>query len=104
MTDVEFLAHLRDLDIQVYVEGLRLRCNAPEGVLTPQLQAEIAEHKSELIALLQGSQFNQADPQIVPISRNRVLPLSFAQQRLWFLDQLVPENPFYNVPFSLRLI
>jgi amino acid adenylation domain-containing protein len=100
---VEFLAHLRDLDIQVYVEGLRLRCNAPEGVLTPQLQAEIAEHKSELIALLQGSQFNQADPQLIPISRNRVLPLSFAQQRLWFLDQLVPENPFYNVPFAVRL-
>ncbi|WP_224242635.1 non-ribosomal peptide synthetase [Hyalangium gracile] len=42
-------------------------------------------------------------PTIAPASRTGSLPLSFAQQRLWFLDQLSPGNPFYNVSWSIAL-
>ncbi|HEY0406879.1 MAG TPA: amino acid adenylation domain-containing protein, partial [Pyrinomonadaceae bacterium] len=42
-------------------------------------------------------------PPLAPVARDRELPLSFAQQRLWFLDQLVPGNPFYNVDTTTRL-
>ncbi|MEA2601550.1 MAG: hypothetical protein QOF89_2542, partial [Acidobacteriota bacterium] len=44
-----------------------------------------------------------AAPPLVPVSREGSLPLSFAQQRLWLLDQLAPGNPFYNLPGALRL-
>lgn len=35
-------------------------------------------------------------PPIVPVSRDRDLPLSFSQQRLWFLEQLKPGDPLYH--------
>jgi amino acid adenylation domain-containing protein len=40
---------------------------------------------------------------ILPVSRERELPLSFAQQRLWFFDRLRPNSAFYNVPAALHL-
>ncbi len=42
-------------------------------------------------------------PAIVPVSRDQELSLSFAQQRLWFIDQIEPGNPFYNIPIVVRL-
>ncbi len=40
---------------------------------------------------------------IVPVSREGHLPLSFAQQRLWFLDRLMPDSALYNIPSAMRL-
>ncbi|HSK77319.1 MAG TPA: amino acid adenylation domain-containing protein, partial [Thermoanaerobaculia bacterium] len=42
-------------------------------------------------------------PPLVPVPREGPLPLSFAQQRLWFLDRMEPGNAAYNVPGALRL-
>ena len=44
--------------------------------------------------------------QTMPIeraSRDEELPLSFAQQRLWFLDRLEPDTSVYNLPTAIRL-
>ncbi|HSK79061.1 MAG TPA: non-ribosomal peptide synthase/polyketide synthase, partial [Thermoanaerobaculia bacterium] len=42
-------------------------------------------------------------PPVVPVPRDGLLPLSFAQERLWVIDQLEPGTIAYNLPTGLRL-
>jgi len=42
-----------------------------------------------------------AAPPIRPVPRDADLPLSFAQERLWFLDRLAPGNAGYHIPLAL---
>ncbi|HET8891758.1 MAG TPA: amino acid adenylation domain-containing protein, partial [Candidatus Angelobacter sp.] len=44
-------------------------------------------------------------PTIRPVDRTRLqrLPLSFAQERLWFIDQLEPNSAGYNLPLALTI-
>jgi amino acid adenylation domain-containing protein/non-ribosomal peptide synthase protein (TIGR01720 family) len=61
---------------------------------------------AELAALVEQSRQETAPEQalpLVPVARDAALPLSFAQERLWFLDRLVPNNPAYHIPAAVRL-
>ena len=57
----------------------------------------------EAITAAQSAAGGLQPPALTPVSRNQVLPLSFSQQRLWFLDQLEPGSPRYNIPQGWRL-
>ena len=59
---------------------------------------------AESIETMKQSQEGLQAPPILPIPRDRNLPLSFAQERLWFLDQLEPNNTAYNMAAAVRLL
>ncbi|MBK8452744.1 MAG: amino acid adenylation domain-containing protein [Thiofilum sp.] len=101
------LQRLQERDIRVWVEGERLRFSLPkaqESYREP-LKAELSTHKVALMVFLQSQQSPMLDKAILqPVDRNQELPLSFAQQRLWFLAQFDAQSTPYNESAGLMLI
>src|SRR6266536_3530341 len=67
------------------------------AALSPGQRSRLVEQAARLRAE------RSARERIRPVERGGFLPLSFAQERLWFLDQLAPGLALYNVPVALRL-
>ncbi|MEW5985069.1 MAG: condensation domain-containing protein [Chloroflexota bacterium] len=105
MNTAEFLSYLHQLDVELAADGEQLRVNAPKGILTPDLRGQLAGHKAEILAFLQQARpVKSAAPPITPAPHNGYLPLSYNQERLWFLAQLRPDSAAYNLTVAARLV
>jgi amino acid adenylation domain-containing protein len=98
----QLLLELRTLDIRLTVEGDRLRCSAPEGRLTKDLERRIQDAKGELLGALGSSPRSAAAIQRRGADKGP-LPLSFAQERFWLLQNLDPTSTTYNITATLPL-
>ncbi|GAX45459.1 amino acid adenylation domain-containing protein [Tolypothrix sp. NIES-4075] len=104
----QLVANLTKQGVKLWVESEQLRVNAPKGVLTPDTRDLLVKHKTELISLLHQKneivQFTESSATTpIKVDRPQNLPLSFAQEQLWLLHQIEPDNPSYNEQIALKL-
>ncbi|RKG92068.1 non-ribosomal peptide synthetase [Corallococcus terminator] len=92
MTPSRLLRDLSGQGVELWAEGDKLRYRAPNNVLTPAILADLKHHKAGLLELLRE--------RAAPVRRH---PLSQGQRALWYLYQVAPDSPAYNVAFAGRL-
>ncbi|TGY36629.1 non-ribosomal peptide synthetase [Stenotrophomonas maltophilia] len=85
-----YIEQLRAKGLELAAHGDQLRISAAKGVITPALASELKERKAQILQAL-------AEEQAAPI------PLSFQQQRLWFLDELGGQDGTYNISTAFRI-
>ncbi|RJF52836.1 amino acid adenylation domain-containing protein [Serratia inhibens] len=83
--------------------AVRLTNRLQQAGLQLQLQALFASPTLHVLAQQLRSAAGEALPPIEATARDAALPLSFAQQRLWFLTQLEGMSETYHIPLALRL-
>jgi amino acid adenylation domain-containing protein len=106
MTIEELVSDLHEKRVRLWLEGTKLKYDAPDGIMTAELLTALRRRRNQITDFL--SRFGQ----VVPPPHNipsaiagpaTSWPLSFAQERMWFLDQLTPNSPFFNLALPLRI-
>ena len=98
----QLLGRLYRKGVRLTAEDDRLKCTGPPEIVA-EAQSALADRKAEIIAFLKSQPTGEAPPEIQRLERPAQIPLSFAQQRLWFLQEMQPGSAAYNIPFAIEI-
>ncbi|NEP80319.1 MAG: AMP-binding protein [Okeania sp. SIO3B3] len=100
----QVLSQISSQGIKLWAEGDELKIRAPKGALTTEIRDLLSKNKSELLQLLQqkSSSASATSVPLVPVGRDQDLPVTYQQERLWTIDQLMGNKLNLNVTTALK--
>ncbi len=104
MSVLDLLLELRTENIKIWLEGDTLRYRMSAGHFPADLRVRVSERRAEIVRFLQQTaKRNEGEP-IKSVRREGSLPLSFAEERLWFLHQYEPNSSVYHTSIWLNIL
>lgn len=101
MKFISTLEECKSKQIKLAVKDNKLLVSDTHGNLTDELKSQLKDHKQEIIAWLSPDSVKQEDINKAP--EQPFYPLSYSQQRLWFIDQLEGETTQYHLSYAMRV-
>lgn len=101
MTAIGFLTELQKIGVELIAAADGLRYRAPEGVVTHALREELIRRREEILSLMNRAQLKSLGKRRLSVE---IRSLSAAQERLWFMDQLVPSSALYVETVVVSLV
>lgn len=104
----QFLLQLKASDVQVWLEGERVRVSMPKEVVIPGLREQLAARKEEIVAFLKSMRGHGTVAEEPPLTARGdagSVPLSFGQQRVWLLHEINKEqgSPYDTLTWNVRI-
>ena len=90
----DLLSSVSKQDVELWVEGSRLRFRGPRGALSTEQREMLTSRRAEVIEALRAQ----------AASLFGINPLSHNQRALWFIAQEAPDNAAYNIVVASRIL
>jgi len=99
----EFVRYLDQAGVALCLRGGELEVQAPDAVLTAEFRELAQKYRRRLVSKLQHETDGESVGASQLVGSNGGTPLSWFQERLWFLHARNPEDRSYNIPILLAL-